>query len=51
MLIDIHGGPEGQYRPSFLGRLNYIVSELGIVLVFPNVRGSAGYGKTYLKAE
>lgn len=51
VLIDIHGGPEGQFRPSFLGRLNYLVSELGIALVFPNVRGSSGYGKTYLKLD
>ena len=51
VLINIHGGPESQFRPSFLGRLNYLVSELGIVLVFPNVRGSSGYGKTYLKLD
>jgi dipeptidyl aminopeptidase/acylaminoacyl peptidase len=51
VLIDIHGGPEGQFRPSFLGRLNYWVSELGITLIFPNVRGSSGYGKTYLKLD
>jgi dipeptidyl aminopeptidase/acylaminoacyl peptidase len=51
VLIDIHGGPEGQFRPSFLGRLNYWVSELGIVLIFPNVRGSSGYGKSYLKLD
>ena len=35
VLIDIHGGPEGQFRPAFLGRLNYLVSELGIVLDLP----------------
>jgi dipeptidyl aminopeptidase/acylaminoacyl peptidase len=51
VLIEIHGGPEGQFRPGFLGRLNYWVSELGIVLIFPNVRGSSGYGKTYLKLD
>jgi dipeptidyl aminopeptidase/acylaminoacyl peptidase len=51
VLINIHGGPEGQFRPSFLGRLNYLVSELGLVLIFPNVRGSSGYGKTYLKLD
>jgi dipeptidyl aminopeptidase/acylaminoacyl peptidase len=51
VLIDIHGGPESQFRPGFLGRLNYLVGELGIVLVMPNVRGSAGYGKTYLKLD
>ena len=51
VLIEIHGGPEGQARPGFLGRLNYLVSELGIVLIMPNVRGSSGYGKTYLKLD
>jgi dipeptidyl aminopeptidase/acylaminoacyl peptidase len=51
VLIDIHGGPEGQFRPSFLGRLNYLTSELGIALLMPNVRGSSGYGKSYLKLD
>lgn len=49
--IYIHGGPEGQYRPAFLGRLNYYLNELGIALLFPNVRGSSGYGKTFLKLD
>lgn len=51
VLINIHGGPEGQYRPGFLGRANYLIEELGIALVYPNVRGSAGYGKSYLKLD
>jgi len=51
VLIHIHGGPESQFRPGFLGRLNYLIEELGITLVFPNVRGSAGYGKTYLRLD
>jgi acetyl esterase/lipase len=51
VLIDIHGGPEGQFRPGFLGRLNYLINELGLVLIFPNVRGSSGYGKSYLKLD
>ena len=51
VLVDIHGGPEGQTRPGFLGRLNYLIDELGIAVVFPNVRGSAGYGKSYLKLD
>lgn len=51
VLIDIHGGPEGQFRPGFLGRANYLIEELGITLVYPNVRGSAGYGKSYLKLD
>lgn len=48
VIIDIHGGPESQTRPSFLGRDNYLIDELGITLIFPNVRGSDGYGKSYL---
>jgi dipeptidyl aminopeptidase/acylaminoacyl peptidase len=47
----IHGGPEGQFRPSYLGRLNYYLNELGIALLFPNVRGSTGYGKTFTKLD
>jgi dipeptidyl aminopeptidase/acylaminoacyl peptidase len=51
VLIDIHGGPESQFRPAFLGRLNYLINDLGLVVIFPNIRGSAGYGKTYLKLD
>jgi dipeptidyl aminopeptidase/acylaminoacyl peptidase len=46
-LVVIHGGPEGQSQPSFLGRSNYLLNELGIALIYPNVRGSTGYGKTF----
>jgi len=51
VLVNIHGGPEGQSRPGFLGRTAYLVRELGIAIVYPNVRGSTGYGKTYLKLD
>jgi len=51
VVIDIHGGPEGQFRPAFLGPRNYWIDELGLVLIFPNVRGSSGYGKSALKAD
>jgi dipeptidyl aminopeptidase/acylaminoacyl peptidase len=51
VFIDIHGGPEAQARPDFLGSLNYLVDELGVALVVPNVRGSSGYGKTYLQLD
>src|SRR5712664_847063 len=47
VLVDIHGGPEGQSQPRFLGRGNYLLNELGIALIYPNVRGSTGYGKTF----
>lgn len=48
VVIDIHGGPESQFRPGFLARKNYFLDEMGLALIFPNVRGSAGYGKTFL---
>ena len=51
LIIDIHGGPEGQSRPDFLGRYNYFLNELGIAIILPNVRGSTGYGKTFVKLD
>lgn len=51
VLIDIHGGPEGQARPGFQGRYNYFINELGIALIEPNVRGSTGYGKSFTKLD
>ncbi len=51
VLINIHGGPEGQYRPLFSGITQYQVNEMGLAVIYPNVRGSAGYGKTYLQLD
>jgi dipeptidyl aminopeptidase/acylaminoacyl peptidase len=51
VIISIHGGPEAQFRPGFLGRSNYFINELGVAMIFPNVRGSAGFGKTFLKLD
>jgi dipeptidyl aminopeptidase/acylaminoacyl peptidase len=51
VIISIHGGPEGQSLPNFQGRWNYMLNELGISLIFPNIRGSSGYGKTFLDAD
>jgi dipeptidyl aminopeptidase/acylaminoacyl peptidase len=51
VVINIHGGPEGQSRPGFLARSNYYLNELGLAVVYPNVRGSTGYGKTFLKLD
>jgi dipeptidyl aminopeptidase/acylaminoacyl peptidase len=51
VIVNIHGGPEGQFRPAFLGRANYWLNELGIAVIFPNVRGSTGYGKTFLSLD
>jgi len=49
--IVIHGGPEGQARPGFLGQSNYYLNEWGVALLYPNVRGSSGYGKTFLDLD
>ncbi len=51
VIVNIHGGPEAQFRPGFLGRNNYFISELGVAMIFPNVRGSEGFGKTFLKLD
>lgn len=51
VVINIHGGPEGQSRPGFLGRINYWINELGAVVIYPNVRGSTGYGKTFTQLD
>lgn len=51
VLIIIHGGPEGQSQPYFSGATQFYLNELGIAVILPNVRGSSGYGKTYLKLD
>ena len=51
VMINIHGGPESQSRPGFIGRYNYFVTDLGIAIIYPNVRGSSGFGKTFLKLD
>ncbi|MFK7002886.1 MULTISPECIES: S9 family peptidase [Flavobacterium] len=51
VMISIHGGPEGQSLASFLGANNYYTNEMGVALIYPNVRGSSGFGKTYLAKD
>jgi dipeptidyl aminopeptidase/acylaminoacyl peptidase len=51
VLITLHGGPESQFRPGFDPWLQYVVNELGFAVVAPNVRGSSGYGKSYLALD
>src|SRR5208282_5147695 len=51
IIIDIHGGPEGQFQPYFLGQQNYYLNELGVVLLFPNIRGSTGFGKKFTSLD
>jgi dipeptidyl aminopeptidase/acylaminoacyl peptidase len=51
VIIDIHGGPEDQYRPRFGYNDNYFINGLGVVKIFPNVRGSTGYGKAFVNLD
>ena len=51
VLISIHGGPESQAQVGFLGRSAYYTQELGMALIQPNVRGSSGYGKSFLAMD
>jgi dipeptidyl aminopeptidase/acylaminoacyl peptidase len=51
VVINIHGGPEGQSLPTFSANAQYLANELGVALLVPNVRGSTGYGKTYLSLD
>jgi dipeptidyl aminopeptidase/acylaminoacyl peptidase len=51
VLIELHGGPESQYVPGFKPFTQFLVRELGFAVVAPNVRGSRGYGKTYLDLD
>jgi dipeptidyl aminopeptidase/acylaminoacyl peptidase len=51
LIVNIHGGPEGQSTPGFLGRNNYLLNELGIAIFYPNVRGSTGFGKRFVSLD
>lgn len=50
-VILIHGGPESQYRPYFSATVQHWVKEMGLAVVAPNVRGSAGYGKRFVALD
>ncbi len=51
VIISIHGGPEAQSRPGFRGPLNYWINERGWAVIYPNVRGSTGFGRRFLDAD
>ena len=51
LIVNIHGGPEGQTVPSFRGRANYLINELGVAVFYPNVRGSTGFGKRFVALD
>ncbi len=51
VVIFVHGGPEGQFRPDFNSLIQMWVQTLGVAVIAPNVRGSLGYGKAYLSMD
>lgn len=51
VVVNFHGGPEGQFRPGFASQIQFYLNELGIAVIAPNVRGSTGYGKTYMTLD
>jgi dipeptidyl aminopeptidase/acylaminoacyl peptidase len=51
VLVLLHGGPDAQFRPAFDPWIQFVVNELGYAVVAPNLRGSSGYGKSYLALD
>ncbi len=51
VVMDMHGGPESQSKLGWQGRYNYLLQQMGIAVLQPNVRGSSGYGKTFLSLD
>jgi len=51
VIVYIHGGPEGQSTPGFSSRTQLWIAQLGAAVIAPNVRGSTGYGKKYVKLD
>ena len=51
VMINIHGGPIARSLPLFVGRSNYLLNELGLAIIYPNVRGSAGFGRKFEQAD
>jgi len=51
VVIQIHGGPESQSRPGFSSTYPMWMDRLGVAVIRPNVRGSSGYGKSFLRLD
>lgn len=54
VMVSIHGGPAGpaaRERPRYQGRSAYFLDKLGVAILYPNVRGSYGYGKAFSKLD
>jgi dipeptidyl aminopeptidase/acylaminoacyl peptidase len=50
LVLSFHGGPEGQERPVFRSDYQALLAE-GIAILAPNVRGSSGFGKTFVNLD
>jgi dipeptidyl aminopeptidase/acylaminoacyl peptidase len=51
VIIQVHGGPEGQFRPVFDSTIQMWLDKLGTAVIAPNIRGSLGYGTAYLAMD
>ncbi|MUV37293.1 Prolyl oligopeptidase [Lentibacillus sp. JNUCC-1] len=49
-VVYVHGGPEGQTRADYNPVIQYL-TEQGFAVAAPNVRGSSGYGRTYIHLD
>jgi dipeptidyl aminopeptidase/acylaminoacyl peptidase len=49
-IVWVHGGPEAQARPLFSPIVEFLASE-GWRIILPNVRGSTGYGRTFVHLD
>jgi dipeptidyl aminopeptidase/acylaminoacyl peptidase len=50
VVIYVHGGPEYQIRAEFNPVIQYLAAN-GFAVAAPNVRGSMGYGREYVKLD
>ena len=51
VLIYIHGGPEAQFQPRYSSNFQFWATELGVAIIAPNIRGSSGYGSSYITLD
>ena len=51
VVIWVHGGPESQARPTFNATLYYMLNELGLAVLRPNIRGSTGYSRNFTRLD
>lgn len=51
VMVNIHGGPDGVERARWQGRTNYLLNELGMAVLYPNVRGSGGFGRKFAQMD